>query len=461
MPSLPPEPVPGPRRPFLTPVTILLTGVILVAFAAHHDAEIAENTPWREAMLFPDTPTPGSGDTNAIPVSVRRLDEGYLQESAEMLAELRKNDWGNEVIDTLKLDKAENVVLMDLPRERLQEILGAGRLPEPGQPEALAGELARGNEFPLDDEIFRVVGRLRRGVGGLAFAYVIPDTEEMGKHFTTESGATTGHIEITPAADVEEEAEAERSEAPQKVIGGLNLADNMVSLLTLLGLMFVATGGSLAQFRFLRLLSARWSDVFAASLSEILAYPRLFASIHILLYSLFFVGMFVAKTNPVFSLRMAEYVRQQFGEGDLSYIGAAYASGDIIRATLATFYHNYLVATVSLTLLPSIVIPFAGLFKNAVTFGAVGFVMSPIWEGSAAPLVYHSITMTLEMEAYIVASFAVTLMPILWFRGLRNKNGVLGYLNGFRAISHGTLISGLMLAIAAAYEAITLILLNR
>ena len=110
--------------------------------------------------------------------------------------------------------------------------------------------------------------------------------------------------------------------------------------------------------------------------------------------------------------------------------------------------------------LPSLVFPFAGLFKNLLSFGFVGFVMTPLWTGSAAQNTYHSITLTLELEAYVVVTFAVCALPIRVVRGWQSGEWATQYLAGLRIIVGAVALAGIMLTIAAVYEATTLILLH-
>ena len=130
-------------------------------------------------------------------------------------------------------------------------------------------------------------------------------------------------------------------------------------------------------------------------------------------------------------------------------------------ATLATLRQNYLMGTCLYSVLPSLVIPFAGLLKNLVSFLFVGFIMAPLWTGSAVQNTYHSITLTLELEAYVVVSFAICVLPVRVFEGIRRGEWASQYMAGFRVLGSAVILVGIMLAIAAAYEATTLILLNQ
>ncbi len=49
-----------------------------------------------------------------------------------------------------------------------------GRLPEPGKPEALAGDLTPTEPFKIGDTVYSIVGILSRGLCSFLGAYVVP-----------------------------------------------------------------------------------------------------------------------------------------------------------------------------------------------------------------------------------------------------------------------------------------------
>jgi len=86
--------------------------------------------------------------------------------------------------------------------------------------------------------------------------------------------------------------------------------------------------------------------------------------------------------------------------------------------------------------------------------------MAPLWSGMAWMFSFHSITMTLELEAYIIACVIVVYFWRRVIAGLRDKELLPCVIQGFRALGSGIMLTGTMLAIAALYEAATLILLR-
>ena len=216
----------------------------------------------------------------------------------------------------------------------------------------------------------------------------------------------------------------------------------------------------LRLLRLLRLLAPRAGRLLGPCLAELSARRALLVAVHVMLYGALFGAMAAGVLLPRATWNAMHFTRSVFSEGALGHIGRAYASGNILWATLATLHQNYLVGTCLYSALPSLVFPFAGLFKNLLSFGFVGFVMTPLWTGSAAQNTYHSITLTLELEAYVVVTFAVCALPIRVVRGWQSGEWATQYLAGLRIIVGAVALAGIMLTIAAVYEATTLILLH-
>jgi hypothetical protein len=375
---------------------------------------------------------------------------------------------GEELVRDLGLEHGERVVFAPLPQAELRTLLVSGRLPEPGKPEALAGDLAARSTFIVDQVEFKIVGKLNRSVAALSYVYVIP-IHPAFEYLFREDAAKEGWIDpnglerlrAQSMAEIKEPAQPEEDvQEPPRIIGGMVRCLKSVSVGVTIGLLLVAIGGTWAQFRIFRRLAVTSRGPIAPALREVVRHPLLFVAVNVALYGVFFCAMFAGIHFPLASAHISRYIGNEFVRGDLSYIGAAYASGSIVQATAATFVHNYFVATILFTILPSLVVPFSGFIKNFMTFGSVGFVMSPLWTEGIFSLIYHSITMTLELEAYVVASFITILFPAILVKGLLTGNFIRSVGRGILAMVSVAILAAIMLAIAASYEATTLILLR-
>ena len=432
----------------------------LIAAVNVFETQAGRDQTWGDAVLVTEGPPPDTAAGRVIPVSVWRLPTAPSFGADDLLVQLGAAPEGQELISLLGLDETERVLLVTAPLDVLAQLLESGRVPEPGKHEALAGDMAQRDSFDLYGESFRVVGRIARGVAALRFAYVIPDNGSRLPVFAAYELETEGWLDPEGQAWLESEDPDVSANITGNIIAGPARMEPAMALAVILGLILIAFGGSWIQIGLIRRAALRRKGVFAPVLAEAATHPLLLGAVHAALYGVFFALMLTATSFPRINFNLSHAVQDMFLEGDLSYIGSAYASGDILAATAATFYHNYFFATLLLTILPSLIIPFAGLIKNLVSFAVVGFVMSPIWEGSAHQLVFHSITMVLEFEAYMIATFAIILFPIRLIGAFRASDPRAAIQHAFGIMASAALLSGIVLVIAALYEATSLILLS-
>jgi hypothetical protein len=280
--------------------------------------------------------------------------------------------------------------------------------------------------------------------------------------------------------------------------------------MTLAGLMLVAAGGYSLATRLCLRPGLASGPLLGPLFREIAQRRRLWKGLHALLYIIFFYAMIGGFVLPEANYQIVQYVSGVFStSGDLGYIGDAYASRDIPRAAWATFQNNYLLQTLAMTVLVSVMGVPAGVFKTVGSFLIAGLALSPVWVDGASGYVFHSLTMVLEFEGYIIACFAVLVWTIAVYRALmKSRSGGVVFLRGAellvcfvfatrifgtllavfgvlvwslrvlmvmvlsgrrgRELVHGArvlfaalLVSGMVLAVAALYEAASLILLVR
>ena len=179
---------------------------------------------------------------------------------------------------------------------------------------------------------------------------------------------------------------------------------------------------------------------------------------HMLMYGAFFGMMTFGYTQPIAQMWMSNFIVSQFEQGSVAYIGEAYESGSIPRAAWATFFNNYVIQTVLMTVLISLVLPMIGILKTMLSLIVVGFGMAPTWAGMTGMYTFHSITMTLELEAYIFACICVVFFWGNLVAGAMKNEFLAGLKRSIQVLMSGTLLAGIMLALAALYEAATLIL---
>ncbi|NLV46998.1 MAG: hypothetical protein GXY07_21155 [Candidatus Hydrogenedentes bacterium] len=476
-----PKTLSTPRKPWkglCFSLCVVLAGVFLLWRTAGREYAALEQESWKDAFILFKTPE-GVSPSETAPVCVRLAQREQSLPSdlpLELMGALVEWDRFNKHIG---LSDPEMVIALELPPEKLQPLLASGRLPEPGKPEVLAGDLARSKSFKIDGIEFQVVGTLKRSVSGFLFAYMLPHGADFADLFTQERGAVDGvlveHGErlrnegllpdflATPEETEEVRTDNEAGEGvPKRLVvpnylGGLMRSADRTVLLTLFAMALVAWGGALFQYHLFRRLKAGNGVMLRPFVEEALARPKLFWGTHLFFYGAFFLIMWAVMYNPLLAYRTKQYIEAVFEVGGLGHVGFAYDSRRISYAAWMTFYNNYIEQTLLLTFSISLFPIPLGLIKNLLSFLLVGGAMSPLWVGSSDMLVMHSITMATELEAYILACFAITAWPVMLVSGIRNRSFLKALKQGLLMLLSAMVFTGILLAIAAVYEALTLI----
>lgn len=474
------------RRGFFAPLALAAAGVLALVAASIIEERWLENEPWHAGLVMLDngaSPAPPDG----LAVRARLVTRDTPAPGDALLKTVQSVASGEQFGPHFRLDTPELAIAVAMPPGDAAPLLSSGRLPVPGAREALAGDLARDEPFTLGGETFEVVGRLRTNAGGFVFSYLIVDHSGLDTAFPDDGQTVTGWAhpqgaarlgemdwgddgeeEWETAADMEgENGEILEEDAPPPIPewqGGQTRTSPLVLWTALLGVLLAATGGAMVHTR----LCLRWAEdlspdnFFAPLFLEVALRPRLWRGMHLALYGVMFYAMLAAVNQPLFNHRMLAYVSAMFTEGGLDHVGAAYASGSIVQAAWATWKNNYLVQTILHTFLISVFpIPF-GALKTAASFLLAGVAMAPLWTGTAGMYSFHVITMVLEFEAYIMASFVVVVWAVRVFQAGRKPGpaGMMELRRAARIFGGAILATGILLAAAALYEAATLVTLT-
>jgi len=178
-------------------------------------------------------------------------------------------------------------------------------------------------------------------------------------------------------------------------------------------------------------------------------------------YGIVLLGMFVALFVPRLQQHLLGEIAGEFtAEGSLLSVAyGAYQSESIINAAVTTFLINLLAGTFLVLTLPSIVFPPLAGTLAACRAVLWGLLLSPAAPELRQPMVLHSLTLLLERQGYILAVFASLAAFKGWLKpGLYGKTRRLpGYWQGWREALPVYLLVILALAVAAVYEAITVI----
>lgn len=459
-----PMPTRSVHRPrWWASAALLTSGIFLILDVALREHRWMEIEPWSRAVVFRSSQAPLGG----IPVWMRPapVDGADLRPAIPSGDQARLNRYEEE-----KADFTGWIAVVDTAASTFEPLLASGRLPRPGQPELLAGPLAANQTLALDGMTFTVVGRLQPTVACFTISYLLPANPALDSHFQNHPAAISGFLFPKGPPGL-------RYYDPDQVLLWSPAQTLPVySAEMWIGLLLVVWGGTQLYHRVL--LSARCGAprLLQPLLAEIARRRHEWHAAHIMLYGLFFGAMAAACFYPKLAYMVKAYVTHEFSHGNLGYIGAAYESQDIPRATLATFANNYVVQTLLLTFGASLVVVPLGALKTALSFLMVGLGMAPIWTLQAGLYWYHALTLVLELEAYVLAVFvvvrwctfqirAVLVTPHALLRavfGRAELEGATRFIRrrlcwNARVMLGGVIVTAMMLALAALYEAATLI----
>ncbi len=188
---------------------------------------------------------------------------------------------------------------------------------------------------------------------------------------------------------------------------------------------------------------------------------RAYLALNILYYGLILAGMAYVVFNPSLQQELLEAVGLAFTQGPLVAVGEAYTGGELVLAALLTFVVNLIIGSAVWITLPSLIIPFSGIASGALRALLWGFLFSPVTPEIRSILIPHSITLILEGQAYILAMLAAYIQgrSFLWPGTIEARNHVEGYIRGALRSLRLYILVALVLAVAAVYEALEVILL--
>ena len=439
----------------------VLAGAAIIALGSAYEQWTKTPSPLDDAILvllvagndLPDGLGEAINAGTVLPVTLYQLEsaedalpmEGPLAEFADMVP----RQW----LLTAEGDAAAQLITL------LEPHVASGALPGPGEHALAAGPGMSQSHIELGGHRFAVAANLDREAGmfhgmPLMFAPLPPESAEAARE------TRNGYFAI--ARDTFRDAVPLEEREVFTLHSGLYFAPAMTILLAILGLIIVAIAGSIVWIRLMQNLAGRGGRLLRPAFDACRDEGPLLIGTHAILYGTFFAMMFLGLVFTDAYVLLLTVVREIFASGPLKDIGEAYESGNIIAAKFETWRHNYLFATVLVSALPSLFVPGAALVKNMVSFALLGFVLVPVMADSAFVMSFHSITMWLELEAYILVSFAAVLLPIKVLRALLQRGGDVqkAYIEGAKILGSMTLFVGGLLLVAALYEATTLILLR-
>jgi len=470
-----------------------------VMLAAHASRErIDSKAPWASGLIVisPEAPAEKSWHAGAIPARLRLL-------SSSAVAELLLFATGDLVPDkALGVKGQVRVKLIELPLA-IAGIgaagLQSGRLPEAGRNEVLAGAKIEPREtLIVGGQSLKVVGVLKPDLALFANSYLVPpeaiSTDATNRLFPAEV-PTVLHAWLmrTSAEELRDDKVRKALEEifPPKKYAWVTRQDRLeprTFYLYLSGLAILLLGGSGALIGLFRWLAGKvaspvvagsqgtegpaLSEVgagkvalpfFAEPLLEMKARPRLVWGVHLVYFGLVIAGSLLIYELPDVQVILLGKIREALAtkSNPLGFAADAYLSGSIPRAAALTFVINFLLGSLALITLPSILLPGSGVFVAGLRATAWGMILAPVMQSLAYAMLPHSGTMLLEGEGFILATVFGLLIPIHIVQSSLGGNPLTRFGRVLLLNLKANFWIALVLAVAAIYEATEVILMNR
>jgi hypothetical protein len=442
---------------------ILLGGFGLMFFSYWCHQRVEYRTPWADAvMCVAEDGAPQEAARLGSRLGVARFLP--LPPEAETFTQALLAADSASRRSFIRNRQEKTILLPDFYGVFTQEMLASGRLPSPRSREAVAGhDASQKGEIRVAGEAFQVVGVLRPQQWPFSNAYIVPDDPARRSLFDLRDESVKQVFLFTQAGWKESSSQG-ADLLPKarftRVVGAVRAA-RAAYYAYLLGMALLFCGGS-------ALLTAAfvcWSEKtqgrwIGPALAEIRRRRRLFHSLHLVYFGLCLGCMLVIYEVPDVqgALLVAVGAQVEDGSGPLGVAGRAYRSQNIARAAVVTLGVNFVVGSFAVITLPSLVLPGIGVLMAAWRAMLWGLLLAPTHLGLSRVMLAHSATLLLEGEAYILAAFFALLIPLCLFD--RKAGTTVGSRYG-RAILmnlRGNLLVLLVLALAAIYEAVEVIL---
>jgi len=446
---------------------VLLTGFGLMLFSYSNFGRIDESGPWADAFMYVGNGEPTrTGEAPAYTEArVLFLPLPSLWRGVAQASEGAPGGAMSRAIRSLR----EKAILDPAFREDFAPaMLAEGRLPQPGADEAVAGpSVVHKDEVMVAGRRLQVVGVLRRDVALFAGAYVLaPDSAAAGLFAPGAADMQNAYIIRMPReeavqAETRKRLQAEFPRGRFTPVVGDGRVEVGPYFLYLLGMALMLFGGSVLFVRLYAYLAGivPW-PVLRGPLAALRDWRRLLYGLHALFFGIFVLAAAGVYFLPPVQTLLVAALRGEIeaGTGPLGVANKAYGSGSVALAAVATVAINFLLGTVLVITLPSMVVPGFGIFTTIFRSLMIGLVLAPSTVRMAGVMLPHSFTLLVEMEAYIVATLFALMIPIHLFRRREGPTILKRYGRALLLNLKGLLLVFGILAIVAVYEAVEVLL---
>ena len=446
---------------------VAVLGLVLMVFSYYCYQYEADENPWQNAFMLI-----GAGDPNCevegleyIKRPVRLLP---LTGRARNYTQIAKS-FGSHVERPYRIAYQEKVILYsDMADDFTSDMLEWGQLPESGTTEVLAGFATSGrDQITVDDYSLKVAGRLKKGIGVFANSYLIGEgTAAQELLDPDDSAVQSAYIfrlsrEQLADKEIHEQLKGAFPKSQFTVFMSLIRTQPAAFFIYLGGVALLFIGGCLALFELYCILADRVRNKWLRlPLAEIRKYKYLFVTMNLIYFGTVVLFMLVSYALPELQVCLLTSIQSQItdGTGLLGIAGEAYGSRNILRAAVTTFAINFPFGSLACITIPSIIIPGSGVLVAGIRSLLWGLLLAPGMSALSGPMVPHSVTLLLEGHVYVIATFFGILVPVYLFRKAEGPSAGLRYGRALLMNIRGNLLVIIVLAVAAVYEAIEVIL---
>lgn len=183
---------------------------------------------------------------------------------------------------------------------------------------------------------------------------------------------------------------------------------------------------------------------------------RAYLVMNAIAYGVFLIGVGAALVFPELN---AAQVGSQQKDGTADLVGTLFGKPWLFSLTI--FAVNVLTVAALRILLPSMIVPFAGIAVFAYKAYETGVILAPVDATVAKLMIPHSLTLVIEFQAYALVMLGAYLLGKAWLRPatVDAPNRRQGYLRGLRQSGWLSLPALALFVIGAVYEAFSLIYL--
>lgn len=180
---------------------------------------------------------------------------------------------------------------------------------------------------------------------------------------------------------------------------------------------------------------------------------RVYLAMNACMYGLFLAGFGAGLLFP--ALSAAQQMRLE-DDGTVELVQSLIADPWLFALVILAV--NTVKMSVLTIVLPSMIVPFAGIALFAYWAASTGVTLVPASDIGWVALIPHSLTVVIEFQAYILIASGAYLLGKCWIRpetvGAQNRRE--GYVHGLRQLGWLSLPAAILLIVGAVYEAFSL-----